>query len=132
MPQPSDTDAIQLLAERLRIARAKLQLNQQAFCEKAGITPNTLRALERGARYPSRKTLAGIAQCLETSLTDLMNGQSAPAKPVIVEYRVYVRTGRSSTPDGVHGPYLDRRNAETAAVALANRFTSVEIRSNST
>jgi transcriptional regulator with XRE-family HTH domain len=57
-------DQLRQFAEALRAARAKLDLNKTEFCKKAGITTNTLRALERGAQHPNPETLARLEKAV--------------------------------------------------------------------
>lgn len=68
------------LAESIRTARAKLRLTRKAFAERAGITTNTLRALENGthARTPDVTTLQKIAQALELTVEQLLGGDTRP------------------------------------------------------
>jgi transcriptional regulator with XRE-family HTH domain len=68
------------LAETIRTARAKQRLTRKAFAERAGITTNTLRALENGthARTPDVMTLQKIAEALELSVDQLLAGETQP------------------------------------------------------
>jgi transcriptional regulator with XRE-family HTH domain len=70
-------EQLQQFAETLRTGRAKLDLNKSEFCQKAGITPNTLRALERGAQHPNPETIDRLARLLGTTATALTNGKRA-------------------------------------------------------
>jgi transcriptional regulator with XRE-family HTH domain len=68
------------LAETIRTARAKQRLTRKAFAAHAGITTNTLRALENGthARLPDVLTLQKVAEALELSVDQLLAGESQP------------------------------------------------------
>ena len=68
-------DQLQQFAETLRTGRAKLDLNKAEFCKKARITPNTLRALERGAQHPNPETIDRIARLLGTTAPAITNGK---------------------------------------------------------
>jgi transcriptional regulator with XRE-family HTH domain len=68
-------EQLQQFAETLRTGRAKLDLNKSEFCQKAGITPNTLRALERGAQHPNPDTVDRLARLLGTTAPALTNGK---------------------------------------------------------
>jgi len=70
-------DQLQQFAETLRTGRAKLDLNKAEFCKKARITPNTLRALERGAQHPNPETIDRIARLLGTTAPAITNGKRA-------------------------------------------------------
>lgn len=70
-------EQLQQFAETLRTGRAKLALNKAEFCQKAGITPNTLRALERGAQHPNPETIDRLARLLGTTTAALTNGKQA-------------------------------------------------------
>jgi transcriptional regulator with XRE-family HTH domain len=70
-------EQLQQFAETLRTGRAKLDLNKVDFCKKAGITTNTLRALERGAQDPSQRTIDRIARMLGTTPSSLTSGKRA-------------------------------------------------------
>lgn len=65
----------QQFAEILRTGRAKLNLNKVDFCKKAGITTNTLRALERGVQDPGQRTIDRIAAILGTTPAALTTGK---------------------------------------------------------
>ncbi|HWK10851.1 MAG TPA: helix-turn-helix transcriptional regulator [Vicinamibacterales bacterium] len=68
-------DELRQFAEAVRTARAKLGMNKSEFCKKAGVTPNTLRALERGAQHPNPDTLDRIAKAAGTTVAALTSGR---------------------------------------------------------
>ena len=68
-------EQLQQFAETLRTGRAKLGLNKSDFCQQADITPNTLRALERGAQHPNPETIDRLARLLGTTATAITNGK---------------------------------------------------------
>lgn len=80
-------EELQQFAEALRTGRAKLNLNKMEFCKKAGITPNTLRALERGAQHPNPETVNRIARLLGTTAPALTHGKRAiaPNDPLLAD-----------------------------------------------
>lgn len=45
---PYAIDAVRLLGARVRIARRERRWTEQNLCDRVGITPNTLRKIERG------------------------------------------------------------------------------------
>jgi len=81
-----DAAELQQFAELLRVGRAKLRLNRLAFCRAVGISPNTLRALERGAQQPEAKTIEKIAHVLGMTPASLTHGKRGidPGDPLLV------------------------------------------------
>lgn len=66
------TDAeLQTFAEVLRVQRAKLRMDKVSFCKLVGLSPNTLRALERGAQQPAAGTLLKLTRVLKLSSQEL-------------------------------------------------------------
>jgi len=62
-------------AERLVVGVAKLRMKFTPFCRRAGISPNTLRALMRGEQMPEAATVAKLAAALGTTPKALTEGK---------------------------------------------------------
>lgn len=60
------------LGNHLKDKREQLQLTQEEFALKCGLTKNYIGMLERGERNPSYLTLLQIARNLKVSLKDLL------------------------------------------------------------
>jgi transcriptional regulator with XRE-family HTH domain len=75
------------VAENIRTGRARLRLTKVQFAQKAGISTNTLRALEHGThtRMPDVKTLQKVANALEFTIEQLLGGKMAvpPHDPIL-------------------------------------------------
>ena len=61
-----------LLGNNVRLYRENLGYTQEELAEKAGISPPFLGAIERGEKWPSPETLAGIAAGLKVNPYDLL------------------------------------------------------------
>jgi len=61
-----------LLSYNIRHYREDLGYTQEKLAEKAGISPPFLGAVERGEKWPSPETLAGIAAGLMVNPYDLL------------------------------------------------------------
>ena len=61
-----------LLSYNVRLYRDNLGYTQEELAEKAGISPPYLGAVERGEKWPSPETLAGIAAGLKVNPYDLL------------------------------------------------------------
>jgi transcriptional regulator with XRE-family HTH domain len=61
-----------LLSHNIRLYRENLGYTQEELAEKAGISPPFLGAIERGEKWPSPETLAGIAIGLTVNPYDLL------------------------------------------------------------
>lgn len=83
---PMDAGELQHFADTLRIGIAKLRMKRNAFCRAAGISPNTLRALERGTQQPEAKTVAKIARILGMTPAALTHGKRGidPGDPLLL------------------------------------------------
>ncbi len=55
------------IGKRIKQRREELGLTQEQFAEKAGLTPNYVSTVERGASFPRCEKLITILNCLETS-----------------------------------------------------------------
>jgi len=60
-----------LLSRNIRLYRETAGLSQEELAEIAGISPPFLGAIERGEKWPSPETLAGIAMGLKVNPYDL-------------------------------------------------------------
>jgi transcriptional regulator with XRE-family HTH domain len=76
-------DALQrLFCLNIRQFRANLSLSQEELAEKAGISLPFLGAVERGEKWPSPQTIAGIAFGLGVEPCDLFRPEDAAARNV--------------------------------------------------
>ncbi|MDR2952092.1 MAG: helix-turn-helix domain-containing protein [Treponema sp.] len=64
-------DVRKLLGKRIHFFRKQRQLSQAALAEKADISITFLSKIERGIKYPTSETIAGIANGLGVELHDL-------------------------------------------------------------
>jgi len=60
-----------LLSKNIRLYRETIGFSQEELAEKAEISPPFLGAIERGEKWPSPETLAGIAIGLKVNPYDL-------------------------------------------------------------
>ena len=56
---------------RMRVARAELRLSQQALAELAGVSRQTIGAIENYQYVPSAKLAFVIARCLGKEVTEV-------------------------------------------------------------
>lgn len=59
------------LVNRLRVARAEKRLSQEQLAHLAGVTRQTIGAIENGQYYPSALLAFVLARRLETPVTEL-------------------------------------------------------------
>lgn len=59
------------LVNRLRVARAEKRLSQEQLAQLAGVTRQTIGAIENGQYYPSALLAFVLARRLETPVTEL-------------------------------------------------------------
>ena len=65
------------MSYRVKELRQKKLMSQEELCEKAGISRATLSGIENGTeRNTSTKTLAKLAQALETTVVELFFTES--------------------------------------------------------
>jgi len=69
----SETNVLQLLAERIKMLRRAKDWSQERLAERATIQRSYLADLERGHRNPSVRTLVKIANALSVSLATLFD-----------------------------------------------------------
>lgn len=67
-----ERDELKQLGNRLKDKREQMQLTQEEFALRCGLTKNYIGMLERGERNPSYLTLLQIARNLKVSLKDLL------------------------------------------------------------
>lgn len=67
-----ERDELKQLGKRLKDKREQMQLTQEEFAFKCGLTKNYIGMLERGERNPSYLTLLQIARNLKVSLKDII------------------------------------------------------------
>lgn len=67
-----ERDELKQLGNRLKDKREQMQLTQEEFALRCGLTKNYIGMLERGERNPSYLTLLQIARNLKVSLKDLI------------------------------------------------------------
>jgi transcriptional regulator with XRE-family HTH domain len=67
-------DIAKQFGQRVRKLRAEQELSQEALAAKADIDRAFLSGIERGVENPTLFTIQAIADALETSVGNLMNG----------------------------------------------------------
>lgn len=68
-------DLYMVVADNIRRERRRLQLTQMELADRADISVDTVKNIERGRRSMSLDTYLGIVQALETSPSALVNGK---------------------------------------------------------
>ena len=71
-----------LLGLNIKRFRVNSGLSQEELSEKAGISVPFLGAIERGEKWPSPSTLAGIAQGLEVNPYDLLRPEESASQDI--------------------------------------------------
>lgn len=71
---PQKSQARQVFAANLRKARLAQGLSQEALAELSGLHRTYIGSVERGERNISIDNMARLAQALDCSLIDLLNG----------------------------------------------------------
>ena len=71
-----------LVSSNIKRFRENSGFSQQEMAEKAGISVPYLGAIERGEKWPSPVTFAGIADGLEVEPHDLMKPENASSQDV--------------------------------------------------
>jgi transcriptional regulator with XRE-family HTH domain len=71
-----------LLSYNIRLYRGILGYTQEELAEKAGISPPFLGAIERGEKWPSPETLAGIAIGLNVKPYDLLKPEHTVSRDI--------------------------------------------------
>jgi transcriptional regulator with XRE-family HTH domain len=71
-----------LLSQNIRLYRDTLGYSQEELAEKASISPPFLGAVERGEKWPSPETLAGIAIGLKVNPYDLLKPEHIVSRDV--------------------------------------------------
>jgi len=71
-----------LLSHNVRLYREELGYTQEELAEKAGISPPFLGAIERGEKWPSPETLAGIAAGLKVNPYDLLKPENTVSRDI--------------------------------------------------
>ncbi len=69
----SETEALRQFGERLRQLRTTRQLTQEEMAAKAGFSRSYYNEIETGKRNISLLNLHKLAQCLEISISELLN-----------------------------------------------------------
>lgn len=64
-----------VVADNIRRERRRLRLTQMELADRADISVDTVKSIERGRRSMSLDTYLGIVQALETSPSALVNGK---------------------------------------------------------
>lgn len=77
----SDRGGLLRLVNRLRVARAEKRLSQEQLARLAGVTRQTIGAIENGQYYPSALLAFVLARRLETPVTELFLLEEGEEKP---------------------------------------------------
>jgi transcriptional regulator with XRE-family HTH domain len=71
-----------LLSQNIRLHRTAIGLSQEKLAETAGISLTYLGSIERGEKWPSPETLAGIALGLKVNPYDLLKPENLVSNDV--------------------------------------------------
>jgi len=85
------------LGSRVRAARRRVGLTQEALAARVGKTPESVSNIERGQQLPMLDTLAALAAALDVPLREFFEGadepgQSARRRQLEAEMRELVRS----------------------------------------
>lgn len=72
MPKSPVHPVLRDLGQRIKAARARAGLSQEAAADAAGLDRSYMSGVERGVRNPSVLKLAAIAKALRTNLETLL------------------------------------------------------------
>ena len=86
-----------ILCERIRFYREKSGLEQKAFAERIGVTPNAASNWECGRSRPDVNLLPSICRALNITLYDLF-GETVPSDPLSEREKMLVHGYRSLDP----------------------------------
>lgn len=119
-----------VVADNIKRERRRLQLTQMELADRADISVDTVKSIERGRRSMSLDTYLGIVQALETSPSALVNGKQ-PGK--YMERFRYIVDQRSESeiefvPQNhkrwkIHYKRHDSRNQNIRILVLTGNFT---------
>lgn len=65
------------LGIRVRAQREGQDLSQEQLAGRVGVTPQFVGDIERGLRGPTLETIAAIAEALDVTISDLLDGVDA-------------------------------------------------------
>ena len=77
---------ILLVGEHIRRQRQDRGLTLQQLADLADMSPSMLSLIERGRAAPSLASLAAIAQCLDTSLPNLIAGKEPKKDSILIKF----------------------------------------------
>ncbi|GEL75175.1 helix-turn-helix domain-containing protein [Myxococcus virescens] len=67
------SELTETLGRTIQARRKALSLTQERLAEKAGLSSNFVRMIERGTRVPHLETLESVAAALDTSVVALLS-----------------------------------------------------------
>ncbi len=73
-------DLNSIIGLKIRLLRTKRKYSQEKLAELADLSKNALGAIERGESKPTINTLAGIADALNVSLSELVDTSKVDLK----------------------------------------------------
>ncbi len=79
----NETELKKKLGLKIKEQRNKLNLTQELFSEKIGITQRQMSLIELGKSFPSPKTLSNIVKIAECSMSDLFDFEIFKSKKEI-------------------------------------------------
>jgi transcriptional regulator with XRE-family HTH domain len=82
------TDVRTLLARNIKRCRGAMDLSQEQFAERVGISPSMVGKIENCTRFPSPENLDGIAAALKIHPSDLFAEESTAIKALQSKYEV--------------------------------------------
>lgn len=107
----------EVFPERLRLARARRELNQEALAKRANLQPSAISHFETGTRKPSFDNLRRLADALEVT-TDYLLGRVEEMEETAGADRLHRHLDRLSS--------ADREIADNVLRALAKRKSNDE------
>ena len=106
-------------AQRLRVLRKKVGLNQAELAERSGVSYITVRRWEAGDRSPRMEEIKRLAEALNVTEAELLNGQSEMNWELKLIFR---KEGE------VKGGTIDMSgNTITTALTVGDRAISLEL-----
>jgi len=93
--RPSDGRGKSAVGERLRLTREALGLQQNEFCERADIKPNTYNQYETGSNFPSLENAHKLCDTYRLTLDWIYRGDNSGLEYRLGEAIKALRSARS-------------------------------------
>ena len=128
---PATEKRLQSLGERLRLARLRRRLSAKQVAERAGMTPKTLRVLERGSpgatigAYASVMQVLGVESDLDLLAQSDPLGRDLQDSRLDAPHRVKVQALQRPPPQQLHRKAEEHAPPEESKTARPARATWV-------